>query len=76
MAVAALRDIRAITMSIAILGIGNGASLFFGARGTPGITPLAAEQQVAMHAESLYIDSISVFVILLYRLMNGSFQND
>ena len=39
MAVAALRNIRTIKMSIVNIGIGNGAALFFGARGTPGITP-------------------------------------
>ena len=49
--------------------------VFLCARGTPGL-PIAAEQQVAMHAESLYIDSISVFVILLSHFMNGSFRND
>ena len=41
----------------------------------PGL-PLAAEQQVAMHAESLYIDSIFVFVILVSHFLNDSFQND
>ena len=39
MAFAALRNIRAIAMSIANIGIDNGATFFFGARGTPGITP-------------------------------------